>query len=190
MLKNGAQLRYPIRDKRGLLLMVQGAVVTNRLRQILETRGISLELQASLKLLEGERAGVEIPIKTSPFKIGRLPDCELQLASPVVSKYHCHVHKRPDGVFLEDLQSMNGTFLNRQRLTGETELNDNDSIRVGHFLFTVQIYAALAADSGVGEKVLNAWILEETSPKGQPASPYCPTDPDVDLDNLSHPRAT
>jgi hypothetical protein len=184
MLKNGAHLRYPIRDSRGTLLIAQGAVVTDRLRQILETRGIRLELQALLKLLEGGEAGLEIPINKSLFRVGRRPDCELQLASHVVSGYHCNIHKRRVGVFLEDLQSSNGTFVNRQKLTGEIELNANDSIRVGYFLFTIDIYAALAADSGDGQKALSAFILEETSPKRRPASPYCPTEPDFNLDEL------
>jgi pSer/pThr/pTyr-binding forkhead associated (FHA) protein len=185
MLKNGMQLRYPIRDARGTLLMDQGAVVTDRLHKILQTRGISLELQASMKVLEGGERGLEIPITKPLFKMGRRPDCELQLASHVVSGYHCHIHKRRDGIFLEDLQSSNGTYVNGQRLAGETELNDNDGIRVGHFQFTMQIFAALAANSGDGEKVLSAWILEETSPKRRPASPYCPTEPDIDLDQVS-----
>ena len=186
MLKNGMQLRYPIRDARGTLLMGQGAVVTDRLHKILQTRGISLRFQASMKVLEGG----EPPVWRSPSpslfsRWDEGPIGELQLASHVVSGYHCHIHKRRDGIFLEDLQSSNGTYVNGQRLTGETELNDNDNIRVGHFQFTMQIFAALAADSGDGEKALSAWILEETSPKRRPASPYCPTEPDIDLDQVS-----
>src|ERR1700730_8607510 len=80
MLKNGMQLRYPIRDARGTLLMDQGAVVTDRLHAILQTRGISLELQASMKVLEGGERGLEIPITKLLFRMGRRPDCELQLA--------------------------------------------------------------------------------------------------------------
>jgi hypothetical protein len=186
MLRNGTLLRYPIRDVRGTLLMVAGATVTDRLRRILETRGITLEVQASLKLLEGGKPGLEIPITKPLFKIGRRPDCDLQLASHIVSGYHCQILKRLDGLFLEDLQSSNGTHVNRQRLTGKGELNDNDSVRVGHFAFTIHIYAALAAESGEGEKALKAWILEETSPKRRPASPYCPTEPDFDLDQLAN----
>src|SRR5437762_11770803 len=128
MLKNGTPLRYPIRDARGTLLMAQGAVVTDRLCKILETRGISLELQASLRRIEGGETGTEIPVAKSLFKIGRRPDCELQLSSHVVSGYHCQIRKRPEGVFLEDLQSSNGTYVNRQRLTDAAELNDNDKI--------------------------------------------------------------
>jgi pSer/pThr/pTyr-binding forkhead associated (FHA) protein len=188
MLNKGAILRFPIRDSQGLLLVSQGATVTDRLRALLETRGITVEIHACLKLVEGEKAGLEMPINKSLFKIGRRPDCDLQLASPVVSGYHCQIRKRAEGVFLEDLESNNGTFQNQKRLTEIAELNDNDNIRIGHFVFSVQIYAALAADPGNGAKVLNAWILEEKNPRKRPATPYCPTEADIDLDNFSFPK--
>lgn len=183
MLKNGAHLRFPIRDARGTLLVAQGAVVTERLRGILETRGITLEIQASLELIEGGQTGPEVPITKPIFKLGRRPDCDLQLASDVVSGYHCSIYKRPAGVFLNDLKSSNGTFRNGERINAEAELNDNDQIRVGHFLFTIHIFAALAAVSGASQKALQAWIVEETTPK-RPASPYGATEPDIDLDAL------
>ncbi len=71
MLKKGAILRFPIRDSQGLLLVAQGATVTNRLRTLLETAGITVEIRACLKLVEGEKAGLEMPINKSLFKIGR-----------------------------------------------------------------------------------------------------------------------
>jgi hypothetical protein len=182
MLKNGAQLRFPIKDSRGILLIAQGSAVTERLRQILAIRGISLEIQASLHLLEGGQQGLEIPVNKQLFRIGRRPDCDLQLASHVVSGHHCLIQKRSAGVILKDLQSSNGTFLNGERLDeADVELNDQDTIRVGHFLFEIRIFAALAAATGAGEQALNAWILEETSSRRKPATPYCPTAPDIDL---------
>src|SRR5438105_10845875 len=99
MLKNGAHLRFPIRDSHGTLLVAQGAVVTDRLRAILETRGITLEIQACLKLVDGGQAGMEVLVAKPIFKLGRRPDCDLQLASHVVSGYHCAVYKRPTAVF-------------------------------------------------------------------------------------------
>jgi pSer/pThr/pTyr-binding forkhead associated (FHA) protein len=167
-----------------MLLVGQGSLVTDRLRAMLGSRGISLEIQAALKVLEGGEAGLEVPVSKPRFKIGRRPDCELQLASQLVSGSHSCIHKRADGVFLEDLQSSNGTFLNRERLTEESELNDGDQIRIGSFVFTIQIFAALAAEAGAGERALQAWMVEELSPKRRPASPYGPTDPDIDLDAI------
>ncbi len=92
-------------------------------------------------------------------------------------------------MLLEDLQSNNGTFINRQKLTSHTELNNADQVRIGHFLFSIDIFAAIAAASRAGEHALNSWILEEKSPRGRAATPYCPTENDIDLDSLTFPAA-
>jgi len=184
MLKNGATLRFPVRDKNGVLLLAQGAVVNDRVRALLEMRGISLEIQVALRLVEGGPLGPEIPVLKSPFTLGRRPECDLQLVSHVVSGNHCRITKTDFEVLLGDLESSNGTFLNGRRLTQEAELNDNDQIRVGHFIFKTQIFAALAAASGAGEQALKAWLLEEKSPAHKPASQYSRTEADIDLDSL------
>jgi pSer/pThr/pTyr-binding forkhead associated (FHA) protein len=182
MLIRDARLRYPVRDGRGILLLARGAVVTQRLESMLRTWGISLDLRASLKALEGGASSPEIPLCKSPFKIGRRPDCDLQLASQVVSGCHCQIHQRLAGIFLEDLQSDNRTYLNGQPIPGETELSDRDILRVGPFQFTVQIYAALAADSDASTRALNAWVLEELDAHKRPVSTFGPTEPEIDLD--------
>ncbi len=188
MLTVGAPLRFSIRDAHGILLLAQGCLVNERLLGILEVRGIQLEIQASLKLLQGGQIGLEIPVNKPVFKLGRRPECDLQLASHVVSGQHCRIVKTKFELLLSDLDSINGTFLNGRRLTKTTELNDNDQIRVGPFTFQMQIFAALAADSSAGETALKAWVLEETSPTRKPTSHYCRTEPDIDLDSLISPK--
>jgi hypothetical protein len=185
MLKEGAALRFPIRDARGVLLLAQGSLVNDRLRKVLEVRGISLEIQVSLKVLQGEQIGLEIQVNKPLFLLGRRPECDLQLASHVVSGHHCRIIKTKFEAILSDLNSSNGTFLNGRRLARETELNDNDQIRVGHFIFSTQIFAAMAADSNAGEMALKAWVLEETSATRKPTSQYSRTEADIDLDSLS-----
>lgn len=182
MLIRDARLRYPIRDSRGILLLARGAIVTQRLESILKTWGISLDLRASLNALEGGASSPEIPLCKSPFKIGRRPDCDLQLASQVVSGCHCQILKGLAGFFLEDLQSDNRTYLNGQPIAGEAELSDRDVVRVGPFKFAFQLYAALAADSDASARALNAWVLEELDARKRPVSALGPTDPEIDLD--------
>jgi pSer/pThr/pTyr-binding forkhead associated (FHA) protein len=188
MLHAGAALRFPIRDAQGRLLLAQGALVNERLRSVLELRGISLAIQASLKLLQGGQVGLEIPVNKPIFNLGRRPECDLQIASHVVSGYHCRIVISKLAVRLADLDSINGTYLNGQRLAEETELNDNDQIRVGHFLFQTQIFAALAADSSAGEKAIRGLVLEEAAPTKKPVTPYCRTEPDIDLDSYFAPK--
>lgn len=178
-LKRGIRLRYPLRDGQGILLLAQGAEVNERVHNLLLTRGIQLDLQASLKVTEGGPAGLEIPLRKDQLLIGRRPDCDVQLPSALVSGHHCRLRKREIGVFVEDLASVNGTYVNGARVRGEEELSDGDSLRVADGTFAVQLFAALAASSEEGTRALKAWILEESAIKRRAASPYSATEPDI-----------
>ncbi|HMA36657.1 MAG TPA: FHA domain-containing protein [Chloroflexia bacterium] len=56
-----------------------------------------------------------------------------------VSRRHVRISRQPDGYYLEDLGSINGTFLNRRRLSpgNPTELKDGDEVRVGNIVLRV-----------------------------------------------------
>src|SRR6266849_5136005 len=62
--------------------------------------------------------------------IGRLPDNMLQIDNLAVSGHHCKVYWEADHYVIEDNSSLNGTYLNNQRVTKQI-LKDNDSILVG-----------------------------------------------------------
>jgi len=66
--------------------------------------------------------------------LGRLPECEIQLPSNMVSRRHARVI--PDGTHyrIEDLGSGNGTHINGQKVTEPTLLNHNDRIKFGPML--------------------------------------------------------
>jgi pSer/pThr/pTyr-binding forkhead associated (FHA) protein len=170
-----------LKDSRGVLLLAQGAEINDRLHAILQTRGMSLDIQACLRVVKGGPIDTEIPVLNDALRIGRRPDCDVQLPHALVSGHHCRVLKRERGVFLEDLRSRNGTFLNGQRLKGETELSDGDAIQVADSVFSVRIFAALAADSQQGHEAIQAWVLEESASKRRSASPYCATEAEIDL---------
>ncbi|MCA8996797.1 MAG: SpoIIE family protein phosphatase [Planctomycetaceae bacterium] len=66
--------------------------------------------------------------------IGRLPECDIQLPSNMVSRKHAKISKDGDDFILEDLKSGNGTFINGQRLSGKQRLSPNDRIKFGPVL--------------------------------------------------------
>lgn len=87
---------------------------------------------------DGERR--DFRLRKGICVIGRQPDCDLQAPDTRVSRHHCQVHIDDDGrVFVKDLGSSNGTFVNDERLTEEVELAAGDRLAVGGFVFTVQI---------------------------------------------------
>lgn len=56
-----------------------------------------------------------------------------------VSRRHVRISRQPDGYYLEDLGSINGSFLNRRRLSpgNPTELKDGDEVRLGNIVLRI-----------------------------------------------------
>ncbi|MBC7195416.1 MAG: FHA domain-containing protein, partial [Caldisericia bacterium] len=77
-------------------------------------------------------------ITKNDFKIGRDPNlqCDLVLSDPTVSKEHCKIKVEEDNkVYIYDLASENGTFVNDKEVVGPVELKDNDVIKIGRTKF-------------------------------------------------------
>jgi hypothetical protein len=87
-----------------------------------------LVVLASPALDEGD----EIVLDTAPITLGRglTNDVPLQ-ADEYASTRHVRVEPRRDGVWVEDIGSTNGTFVNGIRLTRERRLAPGDVLRVG-----------------------------------------------------------
>lgn len=66
--------------------------------------------------------------------IGRLPECDIQLPSNMVSRRHAKVVRDGSGYRLEDMGSGNGTFLNGQRIESAQRLKTNDRVKFGPML--------------------------------------------------------
>ena len=57
---------------------------------------------------------------------GRSDDCDVKLTEGNPSRHHAKVSVADDGVWVEDLESANGTFVNGTRVTGRTKLSSGD----------------------------------------------------------------
>jgi hypothetical protein len=66
-----------------------------------------------------------------PLTIGRDKSVELVLTDPEVSRRHARLETQGGVVYLRDLQSSNGTFLNGRRLGSAIETREGDTIDVG-----------------------------------------------------------
>ncbi len=74
------------------------------------------------------------PIDGREFIIGRQADSDLQLNAREVSRRHARIiAEEQERYFIEDLGSSNGTYLNRERLTGRAPLQAHDDIEIGPF---------------------------------------------------------
>ena len=63
--------------------------------------------------------------------VGRAAGCQVTLDDTYVSQLHARVFRRDGHLFVEDLGSTNGTYLNRQKVSGPMPLRRGDALQVG-----------------------------------------------------------
>src|SRR6185503_18988519 len=80
-----------------------------------------------LQTAEGQQAIELRPVNS----LGRHPNNTIQLLDKIVSKEHCIIELRGDHFVLRDLGSLNGTFINNERVRGEAPLKHGDEIALG-----------------------------------------------------------
>jgi pSer/pThr/pTyr-binding forkhead associated (FHA) protein len=80
----------------------------------------------------GGRAGEQFPLERTQTTIGRTPDCDIFLDDVTVSRRHAIVAKGAATFTLQDLGSLNGTFLNRHRIE-RAELESGDEVQIGKY---------------------------------------------------------
>ncbi len=83
-----------------------------------------------VRLRNGPNAGRAFEIR-SALRVGRHPYNEVSLADPAASRYHCWITATDTGIFVEDLASSNGTWVNGRQVRVRQRLNPGDVLRVG-----------------------------------------------------------
>jgi len=83
----------------------------------------------------GGRAGEIFELKGDQMQIGRSPDAEVFLDDVTVSRNHALVVRRRDGLYVDDLGSLNGTYVNRRRIESH-KLANGDELQVGKYKLT------------------------------------------------------
>lgn len=78
-----------------------------------------------------------IPIHQTPFQIGRRSDVSLCVHCPTVSNVHAELVLRNDELFVDDLGSTNGTFVNGLRITTSHPIAENDILQLASLVFRV-----------------------------------------------------
>jgi len=82
---------------------------------------------AYLETLSGPEAGATVELETQML-IGRHSACDLVLPLGAVSRWHCRIVRDAEGYFVEDLGSLNGTFVNGVPARARHQLQDGDEI--------------------------------------------------------------
>ena len=83
----------------------------------------------------GGRAGETFAIRKDRMAIGRSPDAYIFLDDVTVSRNHALLVRRRDGLYIDDLGSLNGTYVNRRRIESH-KLSDGDELQIGKYKLT------------------------------------------------------
>ena len=84
--------------------------------------------------------GEEVPVDALPVAIGRGGQNEVPLdGDEFASAQHARFESKRDGLWVEDIGSTNGTFVNGARVTTPRRLTKGDVVRVGQTDFRVEV---------------------------------------------------
>jgi hypothetical protein len=91
-----------------------------------------------LQAITGEFTGQEINVQRDML-VGRHQDAEILLQSTDISRKHAALLFRDDHIWVKDLKSTNGTFVNGERVEQEQEieLHDGDMLQFASFMFMI-----------------------------------------------------
>jgi pSer/pThr/pTyr-binding forkhead associated (FHA) protein len=130
-----AQMRIGSMEISAALLVVAAVAGRPRVRPAAEI-GRMLPMRVVLDVNEqGKHRAYE---GRPPFEIGRGSDLDLVLHDAEVSRRHARFESRNGVVYVNDLSSRNGTFLNGRRVTEAIEVRDGDAVDAGTTRMVVQ----------------------------------------------------
>src|SRR2546423_1398103 len=113
-------------------------------------------------LLSEGLTGKTFELKPELTTVGRLPDNALQIPEASVSSHHCEIQLRGNDLFVRDLDSTNGTFINGEKIK-EGTVKPGQILRLGMVDMRLETGDAQAAAAASQKK-----LLEQTRviPKG------------------------
>jgi hypothetical protein len=107
-----------------------GELVPVDVGDVVADQGAALVIRAG-----GGRVGESFPLDRDRMTIGRRPDSDVFLDDVTVSRDHALIVRRGDEFHLDDLGSLNGTYVNRRRIESH-HLADGDELQVGKYKLT------------------------------------------------------
>lgn len=84
-----------------------------------------------LKMRSGPNPGMTFPLELEEILLGRDLANDITIGDPEISRRHVRFFMRDDNIFMEDLGSTNGTFLNSERISSPKQLRVGDVITLG-----------------------------------------------------------
>jgi pSer/pThr/pTyr-binding forkhead associated (FHA) protein len=100
-----------------------------------------------LRFISGKYQGGEFPIvNDKPIIVGRSSDLDMVLVEDMVSRKHARITMQQDQIWIEDLGSTNGTFVNGEKIK-RARLKEGDRVLIGTSILKVIAGEGARADS-------------------------------------------
>jgi pSer/pThr/pTyr-binding forkhead associated (FHA) protein len=99
---------------------------------------------ALLVVLRGPNTGARFLLDAEEVSSGRHPDSDIFLDDVTVSRKHANFRREGDRFVVRDVGSLNGTYVNRQRID-EAVLQTGDEVQIGKFRLVFYAGAGAAA---------------------------------------------
>lgn len=124
-----------------------------------------------LAVASGPAAGKYFSV-TAGLKLGRSTDCDVCLLDPVASRIHATIAEHPDGFWISDNNSSNGTMVNGRAVMQPVKLSAGDTIRIGDSELVFE--EAAHTPSPAGSPVLSTVVVPPPEPVTQgTVCPHC-----------------
>src|SRR5438876_9594722 len=90
-----------------------------------------------LQDLEGSDLNQSLAITHFPAVVGRSSDCDYQICHPLISRRHCVFYLQDGEIWVRDLGSLNGTYLNGERVKDPQRVHDEDRLDISFLPYEV-----------------------------------------------------
>lgn len=135
----------------------------------------------TLKALSSELNNSEFNVQEDTL-VGRHQSCGLILQSSEISRKHAAFYIKNQTLWLEDLQSSNGTYVNGNKITAQTALKDQDTIQFATLQFI------LFVEDVASKEVLEEKVVDEGMPSLAERAKETPLSKDGMPQNIEVPQ--
>ncbi len=101
--------------------------------ELIEVDLASVPAGGRLIVTRGPNTGSEWDLEHVITTAGRHPDSDIFLDDVTVSRRHVEIEQTTSGAVVRDVGSLNGTYLNQQRIEGDAPIANGDELQVGKF---------------------------------------------------------
>ena len=119
-------------DTSQILKLLSDDTIVTRPSDGLLKKQCSSNISVSITAISGPRTGLSFQLELhTDITLGRSPEATIQIIDTGISRTHIRMHFDGASVFVEDLNSANGTYVNGTKLTGKIEIKNGDQISIG-----------------------------------------------------------